>query len=102
MIYSALGIDISRDLQMQVAEGEMVHFYAEARCTDLAFFEDKEGHLCHAGILLEDNKVIHVDGRVRIDNIDHQGIFRRDRRSYTHVLKIIRRLVPTIQIPTSP
>jgi hypothetical protein len=37
--------------------------------------------------------VIHASGRVRIDSIDNQGIFRNESGKYSHHLRMIRRLI---------
>jgi hypothetical protein len=37
--------------------------------------------------------IIHASGRVRIDIIDHQGIFKQEIGSYSHKLRTIRRIV---------
>jgi gamma-D-glutamyl-L-lysine dipeptidyl-peptidase len=37
--------------------------------------------------------VIHASGRVRIDTIDHQGIFKPEIKGYSHKLRMIRRIV---------
>jgi len=45
------------------------------------------------GLLLEDQQIIHASGEVRIDPLDHNGIFNRDRQKYTHKLRLIKRLL---------
>jgi hypothetical protein len=37
-------------------------------------------------------EIIHASGKVRVDVLDHQGIFNRDSGSYTHKLRIIKRM----------
>jgi hypothetical protein len=48
------------------------------------------------GLILRDASqqglVIHASGKVRIDIIDHQGIYNRDSGQYTHQLRIVKRL----------
>ena len=41
--------------------------------------------------------VIHASGRVRIDTIDHQGIFKPEKNGYSHKLRIIRRISDPIK-----
>jgi hypothetical protein len=45
------------------------------------------------GIVLSNNQLIHASGKVRIDNLDHQGIYNSDLKRYTHKLRLIRRLI---------
>lgn len=91
MVYRQLGIHMQRDAWMQAAEGESVGFLQEAQPGDLAFFDEPDGRITHVGILLNDHEIIHSSGKVRIDDIDHQGIISRDQKKRTHKLRIIKR-----------
>ncbi len=91
LIYKMAGISIPRDAAMQAQEGETVHLINEAEPGDLVFFDNEEGIITHTGILLDESTVIHAHGKVRIDNIDHHGIFNRESRKYSHNLRIIKR-----------
>ena len=44
--------------------------------------------------MLEDGKIIHASGQVRIDKIDHFGIFNEETKKYTHKLRVIKRILP--------
>ncbi len=89
-VYKVSGIMLNRDASQQAMQGETVNFITDALAGDLAFFDSDEGNIIHVGILLGDNKVIHASGKVRIDAIDHQGIFNVDTRQYSHKLRIIK------------
>lgn len=89
-VYKVSGISLNRDASQQTMQGETVNFITDALAGDLAFFDNDEGHITHVGILLGDNKIIHASGKVRIDAIDHQGIFNVDSRRYSHKLRIIK------------
>ncbi|MBC6493105.1 C40 family peptidase [Flavihumibacter stibioxidans] len=91
MVYRQLGIHLLRDAYLQAGEGHSVGFLQEARCGDLAFFDEPDGRITHVGILLNDQEIIHSSGKVRIDDIDHQGIISRDQKKRTHHLRVIRR-----------
>ena len=90
-IYNMNGISIKRDASQQAREGETVNLIGEARVGDLLFFDNHEGNIIHVGILIEDNQIIHASGFVRIDKIDHFGIFNAQQQTYTHKLRIIKR-----------
>jgi cell wall-associated NlpC family hydrolase len=62
---------------------------------DLAFFSRKNESMTHVGIVLNDEKIIHSFGRVRVDHLLEEGIMRADSKIYTHYLKEIRRIVIT-------
>lgn len=92
LVYKFFGIKIARDAYQQAEAGEVVNFITETKVGDLAFFDNEEGHITHVGIMIEKNKIIHASGQVRIDSIDHQGIFNIELKKYTHKLRIIKRL----------
>lgn len=92
-VYKIFGISIPRDSNQQVKLGESVSFAADAKEGDLAFFDNEEGEITHVGIILNDKKIIHASGYVKIDNIDHQGIFSAKEKKYSHKLRIIKRIL---------
>ncbi len=99
VVYKLVGVSLPRDSSEQVEEGELINFIEEAQEGDLAFFENKKGKISHVGILMADNKIIHASGQVRIDKIDHYGIFNNDKNKYTHKLRVIKRVLPTAGRP---
>lgn len=96
VVYQMVGIRLGREAAQQVTEGVAVDFVDQAQRGDLAFFENRAGRISHVGILLENNEVIHAYGRVRIDRLDHYGIFDEEQGKYTHKLRIIRRVLPAV------
>lgn len=91
LMYRMLGKSILRDAWQQASEGITVTFVNEARPGDLAFFDDEEGKITHVGLILDNQKIIHASGCVRIDHLDHEGIFNEQLKKYTHKLRLIRR-----------
>jgi len=87
------GISLPRDTREQSEEGEMINLISEALPGDLAFFDNAEGRIIHVGILLENAQIIHASGKVRIDTIDHQGIFKEESKNYSHQLRVIKRII---------
>lgn len=92
MAYRLAGIGLPRDVLQQVRCGDDLSFVEEALPGDLAFFGDETGMLTHVGIIWEQSRIIHASGKVRIDKIDHQGIFNEELKRYTHNLKVMRRI----------
>lgn len=92
-VFKVSGISLARDASLQAKQGETVNFITDAKVGDLAFFDNNDGTIIHVGILLGDNKILHASGKVRVDAIDHQGIFNVDLRKYTHKLRIIKSFV---------
>ena len=91
--YKMAGIRIPRDASKQVKAGIPVSFLENPKQGDLAFFDNEDGIITHVGLLLSSNKIIHSSGKVRIDNIDHQGIYNNDLKKYTHKLRTIMNIV---------
>jgi len=93
VIYKIHGIQIPRDASQQVSLGVSRNFINEAQAGDLAFFDNEDGNVIHVGIILEGGKIIHASGKVRIDKIDHQGIYNLETKSYSHKLRVIQNII---------
>lgn len=102
LLFRVLGYKLDRDPAEQVYQGEPIDFMEQARPGDLAFFENKKGKIHHAGILLEKDQIIHAYGRVRIDQIDHYGIFDPETKNYSHQLRVLRRIPIFTETPLTP
>lgn len=93
VIYFELGKQLPRDAREQVNNGTAVNFISDIQPGDLAFFDDSEGNIIHVGIVINPKEIIHASGKVRIDNIDQQGIFNKEIAKYTHKLRVIKRIL---------
>ncbi len=91
LVYKLCGINLPRDASQQVLHGSPLNFVEEAQAGDLAFFDNDEGNITHVGIVLDNHKIIHASGKVRIDQLDHFGIFNTEQQKYTHRLRVIKR-----------
>ncbi|MEI6851983.1 MAG: C40 family peptidase [Bacteroidota bacterium] len=85
------GIKIPRDAAQQALVGTSIDFITEALPGDLAFFENADNQIIHTGVILNEHAIIHASGYVRIDAIDHEGIYNNVAQRYTHKLKLIKR-----------
>ena len=92
MVYKLSGVFLKRDSSQQAQQGELVNFIHESQLGDLAFFENEEGNIIHVGIILDNEHIIHASGKVRIDKIDHNGIFNEQEKRYTHKLRLLKRI----------
>ena len=90
-VYKVHGISIPRDSFMQAEKGVTVNLLSDALPGDLMFFDNAQGNITHVGMYFEEGVIIHSSGKVRLDRVDHQGIFRRDEKRYTHRLRLIKR-----------
>ena len=93
VVYQMCGLNLPRDAEQQVNRGFALDFVDEALPGDLAVFDNLEGKIIHVGIIIAPGKILHASGHVRIDNLDHNGIFNAEQRSYSHNLRIIKRVM---------
>ncbi len=93
MIYKLCGYKLLRDASQQATQGEVLSFIEESEPGDLAFFDNSEGIITHVGIIMNDNYIIHAHGKVRIDRLDHSGIFNVDTQRHSHKLRVIKKII---------
>lgn len=93
MVYKLNGHKLLRDASQQATQGEPLSFIEESEPGDLAFFDNEEGAITHVGIMMKDNYIIHAHGKVRVDRIDHTGIYNTEKRTHTHKLRVIKRII---------
>ena len=93
MVYKLENIQLLRDANQQATQGEAISLLAEAEPGDLIFFDDEEGNINHAGLLIGHHRIIHCSGKVRIDALDHEGIYNDELQKYTHKLRLIKRVI---------
>lgn len=93
MVYKLNGYSLLRDASQQATQGVALSFIEESEPGDLAFFDNNEGAIVHVGIIMEDNYIIHAHGKVRIDRLDHSGIYNTDKKIHTHKLRVIKKII---------
>ena len=93
MVYRLNGFQLLRDASQQATQGDALSFIEESEPGDLAFFDNNEGDIIHVGIIMENHHIIHAHGKVRIDRIDHSGIYNVDTNTHSHKLRVIKSIV---------
>ena len=93
MVYKLNGFKLLRDASQQATQGEPLSFIEESEPGDLAFFDNAEGQITHVGIMMQDHYIIHAHGKVRIDRIDHSGIYNVEKNEHTHKLRVKKSIV---------
>ncbi len=93
LVYKLCGYQLYRSALEQSGQGDALSFIEESEPGDLAFFDNAEGEIFHVGIIMKNNYIIHVHGKVRLDRLDHTGIFNTDTGNYTHNLRVIKKIV---------
>lgn len=93
MLFLASGLKLPRDAWQQAELGKPVDSLELATTGDLAFFRNDAGRVIHVGIVLEGRRILHASGRVRVDQLDDQGIFNVTEQRHTHHLHSMRRIL---------
>ena len=93
MVYKLNGYHLLRDASQQALQGEALSFIEESEPGDLAFFDNEYGKIIHVGIIMNDNYIIHASGKVRIDRLDHLGIYNAEINKHTHKLRVIKKVI---------
>ncbi len=94
MVYKMAGYNLPREPFQQVYLGQAIDFVEQALPGDLAFFENHNERITHVGIIFPDQNILHAYGQVRIDSLDHFGVFDHEKKRYTFRLRVIKRLLP--------
>ncbi len=85
-IFHQMGLFLPRDASQQYLEGTKIEFNHQ-KAGDLAFFKSETtGNIHHVGIILPNQQIIHAHGRIRIDTLNHEGIFNENKKYYSHKL----------------
>ncbi len=92
LVFKFCGVALQRDAYQQAEQGSPLNFVEETQCGDLAFFANADNKIIHVGIVLKDQRIIHASGKVRIDKLDHFGIYNAETKKYSHQLKLLKRL----------
>ena len=91
-VYRFFGYQLPRTSPEQFAQGQIVDFIECVQIGDIVFCQNEDGNISHAGIIIGDKKIIHVHGYVRVDKVDHFGIYNKELHKYTHKLRMIKRI----------
>ncbi len=93
VVFKVYGIAMQRDASYQAQQGETLNLITEALPGDLVFFDNEEEVITHVGIVSGEGTILHASGQVREDALDHQGIYDRNLKKYTHRLRLIKRII---------
>jgi hypothetical protein len=94
MVFKICGYKLLRDSSQQASQGKSIKSRADSLPGDLVFLKNESDKINHVGILIDNNKIIHGSGRVRIDQLTEDGIFDVDANVLTHRFSHLRRILP--------
>lgn len=92
MVFRIGGYSMQRDVKQQSVHGKKLKSFDEALPGDVAFFAEK-GTVNHVGIVMNEGRLIHVHGQVRVDKLTDEGALNPETKVYTHMLHSIRRVI---------
>ena len=92
MVFKICGYPLLRDSSQQALQGRAVEA-DERRPGDLVFFRNAKGKLNHVGIALDQGRIIHASGKVRIDTLTTSGIVDAETSQLTHSFSHVRRVL---------
>lgn len=92
IVFKTAGYMLPRDSSEQIQKGKEVTL-EERKAGDLAFFTNEKGKMNHVGIVMDDGKIIHASGKVRIDELDEKGIKNLEQNTYTHQFFKLKRII---------
>jgi hypothetical protein len=93
MVFKICGYRLFRNSWQQSNQGKSFRNIEQGKPGDLVFFKNSEDKINHVGILLEEEKIIHASGRVRIDHLNEEGILNLETKIYSHQFSHIRRIL---------
>ena len=93
LVFKVNGIKLPKNLQQISDLGESLFFVGESEAGDLAFFGDADGTIVHVGIMLNNFEIIHADEKIRIDVLDSSGIYNKELKKHTYLLRVIKRIL---------
>ena len=86
----SLAKEISTD---KLFDAEWAYHLKRYYTGDSLFNNNENDEIIHVGIILKNNHIIHASGKVRIDRIDHSGIYNNDLNKHTHSLRYIKKII---------
>ncbi len=93
MVLRFFGIALPRSAGMQARRGKNIGFVEQAQPGDLVFFSESVDKkvIDHVGIVIGDFQLVHALGKVKIDRINHEGLFSSVDSQYSHYIRCIKR-----------
>lgn len=93
VVFKICGYPLPRLAEQQRREGKKVKSLSESAPGDIVFLKKNGTTAATAGILLDEQRIIHVDGKVRMDQLMEDGILHAESKIYTHSVEAIHRIL---------
>jgi gamma-D-glutamyl-L-lysine dipeptidyl-peptidase len=93
IIFKIGGYTLPHGVEELLKHGKKVTDLDMAKQGDVVIIQSRKEKTKKIGLLLDDNKIIHVEGRVRIDQLMEDGVLDLETKIYTHTLDAISRIL---------
>ncbi len=74
-------------------QGKKVNAFHSIKPGDVAFFRSRTSKDLRCGFVLDDSRILHVDGRAKIDQLMEDGILDTETKIFTHTFDSFRRIL---------
>jgi gamma-D-glutamyl-L-lysine dipeptidyl-peptidase len=93
MVFKISGYALTHSTEDMPKHGKKVSGLDAAKQGDVAIIQSRKYYTKKIGLLIEEDKIIHVDGRVKIDQLMEDGVLDLETKIYTHTLHSIVRIL---------
>jgi gamma-D-glutamyl-L-lysine dipeptidyl-peptidase len=93
MVFKICGYTLTHRAEESSKHGKKLADLYASKPGDVVFIHPRKEKTIKVGLLLEENKVLHVDGRVRIDQLMEDGVLDLETKIFTHTLESIGRIL---------
>jgi gamma-D-glutamyl-L-lysine dipeptidyl-peptidase len=92
MIFKIAGYILPHRIEELQQHGKKIGFEA-SKPGDVVFFQARKEKEIKVGFLMQENKLLHVDGRVKIDQLMEDGVLDLETKIYTHTVRSVARFL---------
>jgi hypothetical protein len=91
MVYKISGYHLPHNLHALLSQYK--HVKGANHLGDILFLNSNKEKTQHLGLLIDEDKVMHIDGKVRVDQIVEEGLFDPETKILTHQVEAIIRII---------
>jgi hypothetical protein len=92
MTYKISGYPLAHSPEQLARHHRAVPSGVGVKSGDIAILQSRKERKERVGLLLDENKILHVDGRVKMDHLSEDGVLDIETKIFTHELKSVIRI----------
>jgi hypothetical protein len=92
VVFKSCGITLPRDSKDQAGAGEPVEYRYIKACDLVLFSRPDSEKITHVGMMLDQHKIIHASGKVKINELEPEGMYINGEQ-LTYKTRAIRRMI---------